>query len=86
MENMNKCPCEQCIVFAICYQKTVVRCKELYNFLCYTNASGFEGYKRKSGKEVTRLYKRHVTSTQYRNSRIRFTKQEKYKAGGMYKD
>jgi len=83
---ITECPCEQCIVFAICYQKTVLYCKDLYDFLCYVNVAGFKGYKRKSGKEITRLYKRYVISTQYKRSRIRFTKQEKYKAREIYGD
>ncbi len=81
---MDKCPCEECISFAICYQKTAIHCQDLYEFLCYVNGSGFKGYKPESGDEITRLYKRYITSTQYRSNRIRLTRNSNYKAFSIY--
>ena len=31
-----KCPCEECISLAICYNRNRIRCEILYNFLCAT--------------------------------------------------
>ena len=30
---LNKCPCEECIVYAICKQKVKIRCNELYLYV-----------------------------------------------------
>lgn len=81
---MNKCPCEECISFAICYQKMTIHCQDLYEYLCYINVSGFKGYKPESGDEITHLYKKYIASTQYRSHRIRFTRESDYKALSIY--
>lgn len=81
---MSKCPCEECISFAICYQKTAIHCQDLYEFLCYVGVAEFKGYKPESGDEITRLYKRYITSTQYGSNKITFTRNPNYKAFRIY--
>jgi hypothetical protein len=78
------CPCEACISLAICYQKTAIKCQDLYKFLCYINIGGFNGYKPNSGQEITRIYNRYIASTKFRDNKIRFTKEKDYRAYSVY--
>ena len=62
---IEKCPCEECIVLAICYQKEEIKCEQLYNFICHVGATGFRGYKEGRRKALYKIFKRYVNITSF---------------------
>ena len=67
---MKKCPCEECILFAICYQKDVIFCKLLYRFICTTKPSKrplyeeeYCHYNEGTAPILHSLYNRHLART-----------------------
>jgi len=64
-------PCETCISFAICYQRKVIRCKDLYDFVCITNPlGGFCGYKDGVAEQIYELYRKYISATYYSQNTI----------------
>lgn len=62
---IEKCPCEQCIVLAMCYQKEEIQCEQLYNFICYVEPTGFRGYRADRREAIYKIFKRYVTRTSF---------------------
>ena len=67
---MKKCPCEECISFAICYQKEVIHCELLYKFVCTTKKSNdvrheleYCFYNKGTGPILHSLYNRYLART-----------------------
>ena len=67
---MKKCPCEECISFAICYQKEVITCRLLYTFMCTTKKSNdanheleYCHYNKGTGRILHSLYNRYLART-----------------------
>lgn len=69
---MNKCPCEQCIILAICIGKDTIKCELLYDFLCVTHHSppGFVEYKRGAGVPVHKLFNKFIAGTNFHYSMV----------------
>ena len=66
-----KCPCEECISFAICYQNRNIVCKLLYSFLFDTDKlkdRAFIGYRGEGSGALSDLYNRYISSTIYPDS------------------
>jgi hypothetical protein len=70
---MNKCPCEECLVFAICNQKTEIDCEILYRFICNTGNGKFEGFKQGVGIPVFNLFNKYIMGTYYISYSIHLT-------------
>ena len=69
----NKCPCEECISFAICYQNRKIECELLYRYLCVIDESTynrFADYKIGRGIPVYKLYKRWVVNTNIQTYKV----------------
>ncbi len=65
-----KCPCEECISFAICYHRSRLHCQDLYDFVCISNIQGFMRYNEKAVKELYKMYKKTVISTLFDNHTV----------------
>jgi len=66
----NKIPCKECIVFALCYNRSRLHCQELYDFVCISNPQGFVAHDEKAAKQVFKLYKKSVISTLFDNHTV----------------
>ena len=87
--NEDKCPCEECISFAICYQRRNIECELLYRFLCEideTKYTRFVGYIHGRGISVFKIYKRWVINTNIKTYEVKLTldssREEVKKIGG----
>ena len=64
--NDNKCPCEECISFAICYHMKTIKCEILYKFLCIideTKYLRFMNYIPGRGLSVYETFNKYVINT-----------------------
>lgn len=66
-----KCPCEECISFAICYHHTSLECELLYKYL--RDVDDFKdhahlGYRVGTTGAIHHLYNRYISSTMYPDS------------------
>ena len=71
---MTKCPCEECISFAICYNQESICCVLLYNFICKSdrevNWDKFKGYIPNRAEAIYALYKRYILYTEFSTDRV----------------
>jgi len=58
---MNKCPCEECIKFAICYNNNEVECSDLLRYIC--NGKGRLLFDPGRLKMVELTFKRSISHT-----------------------
>jgi len=59
------CPCQTCILFAVCYCKSTIHCKDLYLFLCEVSGpnENFYRYKKESLLKFGKIFNRHIQAT-----------------------
>ena len=60
-----KCPCEECISFAICYHQYELNCEDLYKFVCQIYKGSFYGYRRGAGVAVNELYGKWIKNSNH---------------------
>ena len=87
---IEQCPCETCISLAICYQKDVIECIDLYMYLCNVDgdvpkASSFVGHKIGRGIPILTLYNRYIEKTNIARYSITFTKHSERRMGSLYR-
>ncbi len=68
------CPCERCIVLAMCYQKEEIKCEQLYNFVCHVEATCFLGYRAERRDAIYKVFKRYVNRTSFGRHIVVLTK------------
>jgi hypothetical protein len=70
---MLQCPCEECISLAICYQRDVIYCEDLYKFVCRIKYDSFNGYRQGAGTVVHTLYNKWIKNTDYDERKIQLS-------------
>lgn len=68
-----KCPCEECICLAICKQKSEIKCKILYDFVCNSDTK-FKGFNSGVGLSVYDVFNKYILSTYYSDRSVCLTK------------
>jgi len=84
-----KCPCEECITLAICYQKNLLECKDLYCYLCIIEKdvprnSAFRGYHEGSGNMIYKIFNRRIEKTNILKYSIKLTNNEDLMINSIY--
>ena len=66
-----KCPCEECISLAICYQTNELSCSELYHSICKVDQNNmFEGHKKLQVLATNSIFGRYIACTSHVEHRI----------------
>jgi hypothetical protein len=74
MKYTSKIPCEECISFAICYNRDTIFCKDLYDFICISKGD-FIKYRRGTDIPVSifELYGRYLESSRFYQYRVQLS-------------